>query len=212
MKRQQSRAPPAVGIACCAVHAGTTACVVKLCAASLAACALCVRMCSCRVFSRKASQPRPPRCAISHPARYPMVRATCMRWRLNIGRTVVTDGRVRVWLRRHRERCTQQPLAAVGLPLSTHVGLLGVGANMGYSVHSAGATQTTQIGGTHTRVLEYEYHAGTGALTWALLERTDGTRYSENSHGCCTRSDQVLRVLSCSTTGTRVGYLRRPHA
>ena len=34
MKRQQSRAPPAVGIACCAVHAGTTACVVKLCAAS----------------------------------------------------------------------------------------------------------------------------------------------------------------------------------
>jgi hypothetical protein len=28
MKRQQSCAPPAVGISCCAVHAGTRACVV----------------------------------------------------------------------------------------------------------------------------------------------------------------------------------------
>jgi hypothetical protein len=74
MKRQQSRAPPAVGIACCAVHAGTTACVVKLCAASLAACALCVRMCSCRVFYRKASQPR------SHVARYPTRHG--IQWRL----------------------------------------------------------------------------------------------------------------------------------
>ena len=74
MKRQQSRAPPAVGIACCAVHAGTTACVVKLCAASLAACALCVRMCSCRVFSRKASQPQ------SHVARYPT--RHIIQWRL----------------------------------------------------------------------------------------------------------------------------------
>ena len=108
MKRQQSRAPPAVGIACCAVHAGTTACVVKLCAASLAACALCVRMCSCRVFSRNAPQPRVPRCAISHPARYPMACATCVRWRRKIGRVVVTDSRVRVWLGRQWERCTQE--------------------------------------------------------------------------------------------------------
>ena len=59
-----------------------------------------------------------------HPARYPMGCATCMRWRLKIGRVVATDGRIRVWLGRQRESCTQQPLAAVGLPLSTHMGLL----------------------------------------------------------------------------------------
>jgi hypothetical protein len=58
------------------------------------------------------------------------------------------------------------------------MGLLGVGANLGHSVHSAGATQTTQIGGTHTRVLVYEYHAGTGALTWALQVLTEGTQSS----------------------------------
>ena len=69
----------------------------RLCAASLAACALCVRMGPCRVFPRKAFQPRVPRCAISHPARYPMASATCVRWRRKIGRAVVTDGRVRVW-------------------------------------------------------------------------------------------------------------------
>ncbi len=78
MKSKQSRAPPAVGITCCPVDAstsaGTTACVVKLCAASLAACALCVRMCSCRVFSRKASQPQ------SHVARYPTRHG--IQWRL----------------------------------------------------------------------------------------------------------------------------------
>ena len=40
--------------------------------------------------------------------------ATCMRWRLQIGAGIVTDGRVRVWWGRQGERCTQEPLAAVG--------------------------------------------------------------------------------------------------
>ena len=39
MKSKQSRAQPAVGISFCPARAGTRACVVKLCAASLAACA-----------------------------------------------------------------------------------------------------------------------------------------------------------------------------
>jgi hypothetical protein len=105
----------------------------RLCTASPAACALCERMGACRVFPRNALQPQPqaPRCAISHPARYPMACATCVCWRRKIGRTVVTDGRVRVWLGRQRERCTKEPLAAVGLPLSTHMGLLRVSTHMG---------------------------------------------------------------------------------
>ena len=98
-----------------------------------------------------------------------------------------------------------------GLPLSTHMGLLGVSANMGHSVHSAGATQTTQIGGTHTRVLVYEYHADTRVRVphgyWCTHMGTPSThrRYSKYSHGYCKRSDKVLRVLSCSTTGTPHG-------
>jgi hypothetical protein len=112
----------------------------RLCAASLAACALCVRMGACHVVPRNALQPWVPRCAISHPARYPMACATCVRFRRKIGRVVVTHGHVRVWLGRHRERCKQEPLAAAVLPLSTHMGLLRGSAHMGlaYSVCSHG--------------------------------------------------------------------------
>ena len=121
MKSKQSRAPPAVGISCCPVHAGTRACAVD---SVLLPSRMWVgmRMRACHAFPRNASQPRVPRCAVSHPARCPMACAACVRWRLKIGRVVVTDGRVRVWLGRQRESCTQQPLAAVGLPLSTHMG------------------------------------------------------------------------------------------
>ena len=110
MKSKQSRAPPAVGVSCCPVRAstraGTTACVVD--SVLLAARWVCVRMCHrhvlprhvCHAWPRNAPQPRVTRCAVSHPARCPMACATCVRWRLKIGRVVVTDGRVRVWLGR----------------------------------------------------------------------------------------------------------------
>ena len=60
-----------------------------------------------------------------------------------------------------------------------------------------------------TRVLMYEYHAGTGALTWALLVLTDGTlsthtdtvndriRYSECFHA-------ILRVPEWGTLDARM--------
>ena len=67
----------------------------RLCTASPAAWWVCVGMCACHVFPGM-QQPRVPRCATSHPARYPMACATCVRWRRKIGRVAVTDGRARV--------------------------------------------------------------------------------------------------------------------
>jgi hypothetical protein len=94
-----------------------------------------------------------------------------------------------------------------GLPLSTHMGLLGVSANMGHSVHSAGATQTTQIGGTHTRVLVYEYYAGTGALTWALQVLTEGTRstHVDAVNGRIRYSEYFHAVLRAPRMGSHPG-------
>jgi hypothetical protein len=56
----------------------------------------------------------------------------------------------------------------------------------------------------------FEYHAGTGALTWALLVLTDGTLRTHMDTVNVKTSEKVLRVLSCSTTGTRMGVLWTP--
>jgi hypothetical protein len=125
-------------------RAGTTACVVD--SVLLAACALCVRKCACRVFSRKASQPRVPRCAVSHPARYP--NGVCYL------RALAAEDWPR---RRHRRSCpclvgtTMRTLHAratrsSGSAIEYSHGSLGVSADMGHSVHSWGCSKYSKRG------------------------------------------------------------------